>query len=105
MHIPLITFVTKLTRRCPALVSYDSAKRVLWLLCREWEIQHLDLVAAKEKQLDKDGLVMQGERDEDLRLYLKALEHVLSGNEKWSEYTQRYHEKDVFESEKLNFNP
>lgn len=86
--------------------SYEAAKRVLWVLCREWELQHLELVRAREKQMDRDGLEGPGERDEDLRVYLKALEYVLSGNEKWSEYTQRYHGKEEGVMAKtLDFDP
>lgn len=75
-------------------VSYASAKRVLWVLCREWELQHLEMVQQREMQMDLEGLEGKGEKDEDLRIYLKGLEYVLSGNEKWSEYTERYHETD-----------
>lgn len=75
-------------------VSYASAKRLLWVLCREWELQHLEMVQQREMQMDLEGLEGKGEKDEDLRVYLKGLEYVLSGNEKWSEYTERYHETD-----------
>lgn len=69
-------------------VSFASAKRVLWVLCREWEVLHLKMV--KKRESDMDG----GGEDEALRVYMKGLELVLGGNEKWSEYTQRYHEKE-----------
>ena len=75
-------------------VSHATAKRVLWVLCREWELQHLELVKQREQALDLYGAEGKGERDEDLRLYMKGLEYVLSGNEKWSAYTERYHEKE-----------
>ena len=75
-------------------VSYASAKRLLWVLCREWELQHQEMVQRKEVELDLHGLEGKGEANEDLRVYLKGLEHVLSGNERWSEYTERYHETD-----------
>ena len=75
-------------------VSYSAAKRVLWVLAREWELQHLEMVSAKEKQLDLEGLEGEGEQNQDLRVYIKGMEYVLSGNEKWSEYTERYHEQD-----------
>lgn len=73
-------------------ISYASAKRVLWVLCREWELQHLEMVKSREMDLDLTGLEGKGEKDEDLRKYMKGLEYILSGNEKWSEYTERYHE-------------
>ncbi len=69
-------------------VSFASAKRVLWVLCREWEVLHLEMVKKRESNMDG------GEEDEALMLYMKGLELVLGGNEKWSEYTQRYHEKE-----------
>jgi len=69
-------------------VSFASAKRVLWVLCREWEVLHLKMV--KKRESDMDG----GGEDEALRVYMKGLELVLGGNEKWSEYTQSYHEKE-----------
>jgi len=69
-------------------VSFASAKRVLWVLCREWEVLHLEMVKKRESDMDR------GEEDEALKVYMKGLELILGGNEKWSEYTQRYHEKE-----------
>ena len=67
-------------------VSYSTAKRILWVLCREWEIDHQEMVA---KVLgDKGGT------DPALKKYLKGLEYVLGGNEYWSETTERYHWRD-----------
>jgi len=66
--------------------SYAAAKRVLWTLCREWELEHQELVKARE--------AVKGGSDEDLRLYLLALEYVLSGNKKWSQYMERYHKRN-----------
>ena len=54
-------------------VSWEAAKRVLWTLCREWELEHLDLVAKRE--MAAEGC------DEDLNIYMKGLEYVLGGNE------------------------
>ena len=73
-------------------VSYACAKRILWVLCREWELQHIELIQQREMQLNLEGQEGKGEKNEDLRLYLKALEYTISGNEKWSEYTKRYYE-------------
>jgi len=44
----------------------------------------------KKRESDMD----RGEEDEALKVYMKGLELILGGNEKWSEYTQRYHEKE-----------
>lgn len=66
--------------------SYEAAKRVLWVLCREWELEHFELIAQREAALEGCS--------EDLRVYMKGLEYVLGGNEEWSSYTGRYHELD-----------
>ena len=68
-------------------VSYSTAKRILWVLCREWEIDHQEMVAQ----------AVAGKKGADatlLKKYLKGLEHVLSGNEYWSQTTERYHWRD-----------
>ncbi|KAI4251519.1 MAG: hypothetical protein L6R42_008355 [Xanthoria sp. 1 TBL-2021] len=64
--------------------SVAAAKRVLWVLCREWELEHLELVA--EREANPEGC------SDTLRVYLKGLEYILGGNEVWSRYTQRYHQ-------------
>ena len=71
------------TMSIDAGVSYGTAKRILWVLCREWEIDHQEMVA---KVLEG-----KGGSDPALKLYLKGLEYVLGGNEYWSETTERYH--------------
>ena len=66
-------------------VSYPAAKRVLWVLCREWELDYQELVAkrvAEEKNCHTEVVS-----------YIKALEYVLGGNEVWSATTSRYHER------------
>lgn len=63
-----------------------GGKRVLWTLCREWELEHLDLVAKRE--MAAEGC------DEDLKIYMEGLEYVLGDNEEWSTYTQKYHGRD-----------
>ena len=65
-------------------LDWEASKRVLWYLCREWELEHIELVAKRESA---EGY------DEDLKTYIKALEYSLSGNEVWSMYTQRYNER------------
>ncbi|KAM0794822.1 aristolochene synthase [Usnea florida] len=74
------------TMSIDAGVSYGTAKRILWILCREWEIDHQEMVA---KVLEG-----KGGSDPALRSYLKGLEYVLGGNEYWSETTERYHWRD-----------
>ena len=67
-------------------VSYSTAKRILWVLCREWEIDHQEMVAKM--------VAGKGGADPTLKMYLKGLEYVLGGNEYWSETTERYHWRD-----------
>lgn len=69
--------------------SVAAAKRVLWVLCREWELEHLELEHLElvaEREADPEGC------SDSLRVYLKGLEYILGGNEVWSRYTQRYHQ-------------
>ncbi|RYP28008.1 hypothetical protein DL767_007408 [Monosporascus sp. MG133] len=61
-------------------ISYESSRRILYALCREWELTHERL--AQEVLTVKDN--------ETMRAYLKAFELQMSGNEEWSTTTQRY---------------
>ncbi|KAI0883022.1 Aristolochene synthase in complex with 12,13-Difluorofarnesyl diphosphate [Annulohypoxylon maeteangense] len=63
-----------------AEISTDAAKRVLYHLCREWEIEHQILVAGILARKDTPVL----------RAYLQGLELQMSGNELWSKTTLRY---------------
>jgi aristolochene synthase len=63
-------------------LSFEAAKRVLWYMCREWELVHQRL---------ESRLKVEGDCSEDLAAYIKGLEFQMSGNEKWSETTLRYH--------------
>lgn len=74
------------TMSIDAGVSYATAKRILWVLCREWDIGHQDMMAK--------ALEGRGGADPALKLYLKGLEYMLGGNEYWSENTERYHWRD-----------
>lgn len=67
-------------------LPYEASKRVLWVLTREWEFEHFELV--KKRESAKGGC------PDDLKLYLKGLEYVLGGNEWWSEISERYHPKE-----------
>lgn len=64
--------------------SVAAAKRILWVLCREWELQYLELVAKREASAEGCS--------ETLKSYMKGLEYVMGGNEVWSRYTRRYHQ-------------
>jgi aristolochene synthase len=61
-------------------ITVDSAKRVLYQLCREWEVKQECLVYEALAQKDTP----------DMREYLKRIEYQMSGNEFWSRSTERY---------------
>ena len=64
-------------------LPYAAAKRVLWVLCREWEYEHEHLVEKRrrDENFPPDGNLMR---------YIKGLEYQISGNEIWSKTTLRY---------------
>ncbi|KAI9837889.1 MAG: carbonyl reductase (NADPH-dependent) ari1 [Sclerophora amabilis] len=62
-----------------ANLGYGASKRVLWAMCREWEVVHKKLVWERTPC------------SKDLEKYMKGLEYQISGNERWSESTPRYH--------------
>jgi aristolochene synthase len=64
-------------------LSIPSTKRVLWVMCREWELQH--------KQLVVNRLTSGQSCSYDLQMFMKGLEFQMSGNEVWSSTTSRYH--------------
>ncbi|KAI1843093.1 hypothetical protein JX265_005126 [Neoarthrinium moseri] len=66
-------------------IDVEASKRVLWSMCREWELVHEKLVA---KRIAPTSLPCK----EDLKFFLKGLEYQMSGNEAWSEKTPRYHQ-------------
>ncbi|KAI1274952.1 Aristolochene synthase [Xylaria sp. FL0933] len=61
-------------------VGPESAKRVLWTMCREWEISHR-LLAER---------VLNAHPSLKLEMYFKGLEYQFVGNELWSHETGRY---------------
>lgn len=63
-----------------AALGFSAAQRVLWTMCREWELEHQRLV-----QEATTG------SSETLRAYIRGIEYHMSGNERWSESTPRYH--------------
>lgn len=64
-------------------ISVDAVKRILRTLCREWELQHYELLAKVKAR----GPLSQTVQD-----YVQGLEYQMSGNELWSQTTQRYSE-------------
>ncbi|KAI1177517.1 Aristolochene synthase in complex with 12,13 Difluorofarnesyl diphosphate [Nemania sp. FL0916] len=63
-----------------ASMPIESAKRVLYRLCREWEIVHDTLVAE----------ILANHDSPKLRTYFRDTEYQMSGNEIWSRLTLRY---------------
>jgi aristolochene synthase len=63
-----------------AEIPTDSAKNVLYHLCREWE--QIYETQTRELLAQKDTPAIQA--------YLKGLEYQMSGNERWSTTTLRY---------------
>ncbi|KAI2631796.1 Aristolochene synthase in complex with 12,13-Difluorofarnesyl diphosphate [Xylaria nigripes] len=63
-----------------AEISTDASKRILYGLCREWELIHDALVKEVLNVIDNSSI----------RAYLKGLELQMSGNEVWSKSTMRY---------------
>ncbi|KAE8423446.1 hypothetical protein BDV36DRAFT_279001 [Aspergillus pseudocaelatus] len=61
-------------------LNYAATQRVLWTMCREWESVHKQLVADMAEIGSRDFLD-----------YIRGLEFQMSGNERWSESTSRYH--------------
>ena len=66
-------------------VDVDGAKRILWSMCREWEVRHVQLVREiKEKN-----------KSAALAAYMEGLEYQMAGNEVWSLETPRYNDVTV----------
>lgn len=64
-------------------ISVDAAKRILRTLCREWELQHYELLAKAKARQPMNQTVQD---------YVQGLEYQMSGNELWSQTTKRYSE-------------
>jgi len=71
-------------------VSYAAAKRVLWILCREWELEFKGMI--QEKLNDR---TIPASEHEDLKTYLQGLVWIDGGNERWGETTARYQGYDI----------
>ena len=67
-------------------LGVPGSKRVLLLLCREWEAVHRQLVAQRES----------GKCTAAMSAYMQGLEYQMSGNEQWSRTTKRYNSVDDF---------
>ncbi|KAI1208436.1 Aristolochene synthase from penicillium Roqueforti [Annulohypoxylon truncatum] len=63
-------------------IGTSAAKRILWSMCREWELIHQELV--KKRMSSEEAC------SSSLQKYVKALEYQMSGNELWSRSTGRY---------------
>ncbi|KAI1434150.1 Aristolochene synthase [Xylaria sp. CBS 124048] len=63
-----------------AKVGPESAKRILWTMCREWEHNHHRLVAETLKNYPSTTL----------ESFFRGLEYQYAGNELWSHETGRY---------------
>lgn len=70
-----------------ASLSVLASKRVLWVMCREWELMHEDLVERR--------LASAAPCSNDLKAFIKGLEYQMSGNEAWSKSTSRYSSVEV----------
>ncbi|KAM7185509.1 Isoprenoid synthase domain containing protein [Naviculisporaceae sp. PSN 640] len=66
-------------------LPYEASKRVLWSLCREWELEHNVLVEKLLGSQQGQDVTMT-----NLELYIKGLEYQMAGNELWSGTTLRY---------------
>ncbi|KAI3559117.1 aristolochene synthase [Colletotrichum abscissum] len=64
-------------------LDYSASKRILWIMCREWELLHSKLVTSRISSAAGCG--------SDLQAFMKGLEYQMSGNEAWSSITPRYH--------------
>ena len=65
-----------------ASLSISATTRVLWVMCREWEYVHEELVANRIAAVESCS--------DTLRSYMDALQYQMSGNELWSQSTRRY---------------
>jgi len=63
-------------------LAYESAKKCLWTMVREWEDRHDEIV--EERCNASQGCT------DDVKMYMKGLEYQMSGNEEWSRTTLRY---------------
>ena len=63
-----------------ATLGFAAAQRVLWTMCREYELVRRQLV--QEATPGSSG---------SLQKYMRGPEYQMSGNERWSESTPRYH--------------
>jgi len=63
-------------------VGVEAAKKMLWLMTREWEEVFNGIV--RENLESECGQVVED--------YMRGLEYQMSGNELWSLTTSRYHD-------------
>lgn len=72
----LCSSVKVLSEECG--LDANASKRVLWSMCREWELVHLSWLQRLEHA------------NSDMKVYCRGLSHQMSGNELWSQTTDRY---------------
>ena len=77
----LCSSVKVLAQECN--VGVEAAKKILWTMCREWELVHVEL--ARELASRGPGIAQ----------YCEGLGYQMSGNELWSRTTMRYHSCSV----------
>jgi len=65
-------------------VSVGAAKRALYVLAREWEGRHREMVGEIEGRGGVGGC------NGEVSKYMQGLEYHMSGNEIWSRTTRRY---------------
>lgn len=68
-------------------LNIPATKRVLWVMCREWEL--------RQEQLVLNRLASEQSCSHDLKMFMKGLELQMSGNEAWSSTTPRYHRVEM----------
>ncbi|EXF73126.1 aristolochene synthase [Colletotrichum fioriniae PJ7] len=61
-------------------LDYDGAKRICWVMIREWERQHDVMVQQRLQEGCSDAL----------KTYMEGIELQMGGNELWSRTTHRY---------------
>ncbi|KAI1487270.1 Aristolochene synthase in complex with 12,13-Difluorofarnesyl diphosphate [Biscogniauxia mediterranea] len=66
-------------------VDIESAKRIILMMCREWETNHHRLVAEILKEHPSPAI----------ETFCKGIEYQYSGNELWSNETPRYNESQA----------
>ncbi|KAF2764139.1 Aristolochene synthase from penicillium Roqueforti [Teratosphaeria nubilosa] len=75
-------------------LGIPAAKRILWVMVREWSNRH-DKMAALRESSDQGC-------SNAVKMYVKGLEYQMSGNEEWSLSTMRYIDLKPDQDERLD---